>query len=269
MDELLRLLEAWRIMRLGNREVVDGLVAPEHRGPSPELRGVLDRWKGGWYWADAARRRLVLIPPTAEARPPRWILHAVLFAVTIVCSLGAGAALAGVWSPWLASGFLGVFTGAAQFFVGMVLGEWRPLVQGWTFAVPLLGILLVHEGGHYFAARRYDIDTTPPFFLPIPPTLSPIGSLGAFIRLPSPVPAPHPPPRRRSFCPCPRRARRSAASARSSGSGARSSTGGSCSTWVRRGRWPGSSSRWRCWCGAIASRPRRSRRSAWEPARRR
>ena len=37
------------------------------------------------------------------------------------------------------------------------------------------------------AARRYAIDTTPPFFLPIPPTLSPIGSLGAFIRLRSPV----------------------------------------------------------------------------------
>ena len=79
MDELLRLLEAWRIMRLGTREVVDGLVAPEHRGPSPELRDVLDRWKGGWYWADSARRRLVLVHPTAEARPPRWILHSVLF----------------------------------------------------------------------------------------------------------------------------------------------------------------------------------------------
>ena len=187
MDELLRLLEAWRIMRLGTREVVDGLVAPKHRGPSPELRKVLDRWKGGWYWADAARRRLVLVHPTAEARPPRWILHSVLFAVTIVCSLGAGAALAGVWAPWQASGFLGIFTGAAQFFVGVARGEWRLLLQGWTFAVPLLGILLVHEGGHYFAARRYDIDTSPPFFLPIPPTLSPIGSLGAFIRLRSPV----------------------------------------------------------------------------------
>src|SRR6059058_6066465 len=55
MDELLRLLEAWRIMRLGTREVVDGLVAPEHRGPSPELRDVLDRWKGGWYWAESAQ----------------------------------------------------------------------------------------------------------------------------------------------------------------------------------------------------------------------
>ena len=52
---------------------------------------------------------------------------------------------------------------------------------------PLLGILLVHELGHYLAARRYEIDTTPPYFIPIPPTLSPIGSLGAFIKLKSAV----------------------------------------------------------------------------------
>ncbi len=187
MDELLRLLEAWRIMRLGTREVVDGLVAPEHQGPSAELRQVLDRWKGGWYWAGAGHRRIILVHPTVEATPPRWLLHAALFAVTIVCSLGAGAALAGVWYPANAPGFQGVFTNAGQFVVGMIQSDWRLLADGWTFAVPLLGILLVHECGHYFAARRYGIDTSPPFFLPIPPTLSPIGSLGAFIRLRSPV----------------------------------------------------------------------------------
>src|SRR5262249_56049002 len=64
---------------------------------------------------------------------------------------------------------------------------WRDLVAGWSFAVPLLAILLVHELGHYFAARRYGIDASPPFFLPVPPNLSPIGSLGAYIRLRSPV----------------------------------------------------------------------------------
>src|SRR6185295_4685250 len=35
--------------------------------------------------------------------------------------------------------------------------------------------------------RRYHIDVSPPYFLPIPPSLSPIGTLGAFIRLRSPV----------------------------------------------------------------------------------
>ena len=50
---------------------------------------------------------------------------------------------------------------------------------------------LAHELGHYFAARRYAIDTTPPMFIPMPPLAaplgSPIGSFGAFIRVRSPV----------------------------------------------------------------------------------
>ena len=41
MNELTPLLEAWRVMSLGTGEVVDGLVAVEHRGPSPQLTGVL------------------------------------------------------------------------------------------------------------------------------------------------------------------------------------------------------------------------------------
>jgi hypothetical protein len=187
MDELIPLLSAWRVMRLGTREVVEALIAPEHRGPSLDLTRALDAWPGRWYWADAARTKLVLARPTVHAIAPRWLLHLVLFALTILCSLGAGAALAGLWYPYSPPGFLGAITGAGQFFVGVVRGDWRVLLDGWTFAVPLLGILLVHESGHYFAARRYEIDTTPPFFLPIPPSLSPIGSLGAFIRLKSPL----------------------------------------------------------------------------------
>jgi membrane-associated protease RseP (regulator of RpoE activity) len=77
--------------------------------------------------------------------------------------------------------------GAAQFLVDFAAGDWRLFLAGWSFGVPLLTILLVHEFGHYTAARRYDIDSSPPVFLPIPPTISPIGSLGAFIRLRSPV----------------------------------------------------------------------------------
>jgi hypothetical protein len=187
MDELTPLLVAWRVMRLGSREVVDGLVAPEHRGPSPRLAAVLRSWKGRWYWADDPRTRLVLVRALPGAGRTRWLLHIALLALTIVCSLGAGAALAGVWYPYSPGGVLGFFTGAGQFFLNVAKGEWRNLLEGWTFAVPLLGILLVHEMGHYFAARRYEIDTSPPYFLPIPPTISPIGSLGAFIRLRSPL----------------------------------------------------------------------------------
>ena len=187
MDELIPLLSAWRIMRAGTREVIDGLVLPEHRGPSPALRRVLEGWSGGWYWADREATRLVLIRALPGTRAPRWWLHLLLFVLTVLSALGAGAALAGVWYPYVPPGLSGALVSAGEFFVGVARGEWRQLLDGWTFAVPLVAILLIHELGHYFAARRYEIDTTPPYFLPIPPTLSPIGSLGAFIRLKSPV----------------------------------------------------------------------------------
>src|SRR5687767_1310373 len=187
MDELIRVLSAWRIMRVGTREVIDGLVVPEHRGPSPALRRVLDAWPGGWYWADREATRLVLVRALPGTRAPRWWLHLLLFVLTVISALGAGAALAGVWYPYVPPGFTGALTSAGEFFAGVVQGEWRQLLDGWTFAVPLVAILLIHELGHYFAARRYEIDTTPPYFLPVPPTLSPIGSLGAFLRLRSPV----------------------------------------------------------------------------------
>ena len=60
MDRLLPLLSAWRVMRLGSREVVDALVRPEHRGGSPELQPILAAWPGRWYWADGERSRLVV-----------------------------------------------------------------------------------------------------------------------------------------------------------------------------------------------------------------
>jgi hypothetical protein len=187
MDQLLPLLSAWRVIRLGTREVVDALVRPEHRGGSAALRERLASWPGRWYWGDPGATRLVLVRALPGARGPRWLLHGALFALAVLFALGAGAALAGVWYPPAAPGVAGIFTGIGQFFAGLLEGEWRQLLQGWSFAVPLLAILLVHESGHYFAARRYAIDVSPPYFLPIPPTLSPIGTLGAFIRLRSPV----------------------------------------------------------------------------------
>ena len=187
MDQLIPLLSAWRVMRLGTREVVDALVLPEHRGGSATLKGLLDAWPGSWYWGDHQETRLVLVRALPGARAPRWWLHALLLLLAVVFALGAGAALAGVWYPPVVPGFRGVFLGIGQFFRDVVQGEWRQLLEGWAFAVPLLAILLVHESGHYFAARRYNIDVSPPYFLPIPPTLSPIGTLGAFIRLRSPV----------------------------------------------------------------------------------
>ncbi len=58
------------------------------------------------------------------------------------------------------------------------------LVSGVPFSFTLLGILLAHELGHYFTCRYYAIQATYPYFIPAP-TL--IGTLGAFIRIKSPI----------------------------------------------------------------------------------
>lgn len=55
------------------------------------------------------------------------------------------------------------------------------LWRGYTFALPLMAILLAHELGHYFAARIHGVDASPPYFIPMPFTL--IGTFGAVIRM--------------------------------------------------------------------------------------
>ena len=54
---------------------------------------------------------------------------------------------------------------------------------GFSYSFSLLGILLVHEMGHFFACRCHRIEATLPFFIPAP-TL--IGTFGAFIKIKSP-----------------------------------------------------------------------------------
>lgn len=71
--------------------------------------------------------------------------------------------------------------------LGLILNVWtRPalLLKGLPFSLTLLTILLAHEMGHYLTCVRYRIDASLPYFLPAP-TL--IGTLGAFIRIRSPI----------------------------------------------------------------------------------
>jgi membrane-associated protease RseP (regulator of RpoE activity) len=62
------------------------------------------------------------------------------------------------------------------------------IAQGVEFAAALLSILLAHESGHYIACRLYGVDATLPFFIPVPPPFM-AGTLGAFIKIKSPIPS--------------------------------------------------------------------------------
>ena len=63
------------------------------------------------------------------------------------------------------------------------------LIEGLSFSLSLLFILICHEMGHYVACRIYGVDATLPFFIPTPPMIGPAGTFGAFIRIKSPMPS--------------------------------------------------------------------------------
>jgi len=64
------------------------------------------------------------------------------------------------------------------------LQPWDKFLDGLMYSLTLIVILLSHELGHYMHARQYGVETTLPFFIPMP-FLSPFGTLGAFIRMKS------------------------------------------------------------------------------------
>ena len=92
------------------------------------------------------------------------------------------------WGKPLALFLLTVFsvflTGAMYATPHLDLRDWRSVLHalpsGWTFAVPLMSILLFHEFGHFFAARYHRVPASLPFFIPVP-IVSPFGTMGAVI----------------------------------------------------------------------------------------
>lgn len=110
--------------------------------------------------------------PLAETTERQRIgLNVLLFVLTCLSTLVAGAAFSG--SPTF-DAFRSSITGTL-------------FVSGVPFAATLLGILGVHEFGHYFTARRYRASVSLPYFIPAPPPLFLFGTLGAIIRMRSPA----------------------------------------------------------------------------------
>ena len=85
---------------------------------------------------------------------------------------------------------IGLFaaTVLSVFWVGSAYEGKTNILEGWPFAVSLLGILLAHEMGHYVVARHYGLPASLPYFIPLP--LSLIGTMGAVIQMKAPAAKP-------------------------------------------------------------------------------
>ena len=101
----------------------------------------------------------------APLPPIRWQKNLLLFLATVASVFLAGTIYSGKLPP-----------------EGGLVATLRALPQGSRYAVPLLAILLVHEFGHYFAARYHRVDASLPYFIPFP-FLSPFGTMGAVISM--------------------------------------------------------------------------------------
>lgn len=114
--------------------------------------------------------KIALIPGIEElsqrsvaAERPKWGVHWLLFALTLLTTTWAGALHAGV----------DLIKEPGKFAVGL------------PYSLGLMLILGAHELGHYFAAKKHGISVTPPYFIPVPFAL---GTFGAFIKLKSLAP---------------------------------------------------------------------------------
>lgn len=59
------------------------------------------------------------------------------------------------------------------------------IYKGLPFSITLLFILLTHEFAHYLASKKHHVEATLPYFIPAPTIF---GTLGAFIKMKSPIP---------------------------------------------------------------------------------
>jgi hypothetical protein len=127
------------------------------------------------------RTMLTYTAPAPHVKPVNRVLHTVLFLLTVLTTLVAGAHWR--FDQFVAELIGGLAGAPGSVSVGALFGDL--VSSGWRFSLAILAILGAHESGHYLMARRYGMLVTPPFFLPAP--IPPIGTFGALIKIRSPM----------------------------------------------------------------------------------
>lgn len=154
------------LARFRGRLRLDSEAAYEQLAGSLRQYGItpLFRSEGDTQW-------IVLAPFVVQAKPSNPWVNAVMFGLTLISVLLAGAIYV-YDGPVIADP------------VAQTLELFARLASGVPFALAMLSILLAHEFGHYLAARYHKTHVTLPYFIPFP--FSAFGTMGAFIQLKEP-----------------------------------------------------------------------------------
>jgi len=144
---------------------------------------IAQRFAGAGYTAWLRARpggghKIIATKGVHERKPGRVWVNVVLFLATVLSVLVIGAGY-GMGDAGL------IFDDLSP--PDALLLPLRYLSLGIPFAVTLLSILLAHELSHYFVARRYGSPVSLPYFIPMPPAFSIVGTMGAIIVQRSPM----------------------------------------------------------------------------------
>ena len=117
--------------------------------------------------------------PYVPPKPKYW-LHVLLLLLTFFTTLVVGSRLQ--WN--FVHGLPPFDMSVGGYFPLLWTLRGNHLLLGLPFSLTLMLILLAHEMGHYLYCVKYRVTATLPFFIPF---LTLIGTLGAFIRIRSPL----------------------------------------------------------------------------------
>jgi len=154
------------------RPADDFVTPPRPENPSPSIPVTFD-------WRTAALREQYYEPVLHRPSVKSLVLAVTLFLLTLCTCLVAGTQFAVAYAHDQA-------VSVDEFLQAFVLFYKNPtgLASGLPFAATLLGILLAHELGHFFACRYHRLRASYPFFIPFPNLA---GTFGAFILIRSPM----------------------------------------------------------------------------------
>jgi Zn-dependent protease len=132
-------------------------------------------------WKQQPQPQVWIIGPPRQ----RWWLYGLFLLLTMFSTMVVGARMEFNFLHQQSVFSLNDDT-LSLFPIGWIAQHPANLLMGLPFSLTLMFILLAHEMGHYLYARHYRVYATLPFFVPFP---SLIGTLGAFIRIKSPIPS--------------------------------------------------------------------------------
>lgn len=144
--------------------------APEHLIADDDISRIIVRLMSIGYLPRIQKEDgnlfVKIVPQQRAVKKSRVWINLLLFVLTIGTTMMAGALLLGK----------DIFTDISNIW------------YGWRYSFAVLFILTSHEMGHYLAARHHGMRVTLPFYIPLPLPGFNFGTLGAFIKIKSPIP---------------------------------------------------------------------------------